>query len=104
MTILKVLGIKENVMSWAANVAHEYSLSHEIEKMVANVKYARKSTYGKSEVVQLITSIEREKIRFLRGHTTLKYLYIKIESELDRFKMHHPGFDHLNTILNTYYS
>lgn len=105
MSLTKVLSIKDNVMNCAANAGLEYSMIHEIEGIVADVHHDSESTYGKRDVVQLINSIEREKIRFLRGHSTLKYLYNRIDTSLDRFKMHHPKFDYRNdSVLNAYYS
>ena len=105
MSLTKVLGIKDNVMSCAANVGSEEFLSHAIEETVADARYVREYSYGKRDVIQLITSIEREKISFLRGNTTLKYLYTTIDSKLGRFRMHHPNFDYLtDPAMNAYFS
>jgi hypothetical protein len=62
-------------------------------------------SYGKRDVIQLISDIEKTKIRFLQGHIRVQQLHRDVDSKLSMFKKQYPEFDYLNDpIVNAYYA
>ena len=61
--------------------------------------------YEKCDIIQLINSIETDKVRFLQGEISAKRLYRDVEYSLSLFKIKHPGFDYLkDPVMNVYFS
>jgi hypothetical protein len=79
-------------------------LKFEIEEKLANLDSER-LPYSKTDVIQLIISIEKYKRRFLEGDLSANELIREVRAKLDRFKTQHSGFDFLtDSALNAYYS
>jgi hypothetical protein len=61
--------------------------------------------YDKPDIIQLIKSVETDKVKFLRGDISAKRLYCDIDYTLSLFKIKHPGFDYMNDpAINAYFS
>jgi hypothetical protein len=57
-----------------------------------------------SDMIRLICSIERYKIRCLKGDISAKRLYRGVDHALSEFGIKHPGFDYMNDPnLNAYF-
>ena len=105
MSFVKILDINVNFLRAASNKDFMDGLQHEIEGKIANLDDTKGLPYCKPDIVQLISSIEKNKIRFLQAEISAKQLYTEVATKLDQFKMEHPGFDLLNdSVLNAYYS
>ena len=105
MSFVKILDINVNFLRTAAEKNFMDELSHEIERKLAMLDDMEGLPYGKPDIVQLISSIEKEKIRFLREDISARQLYAEVASKLSQFKIQHPRFDYLNDSgLNAYYS
>ena len=105
MSFVKILDINVNFLRTAANKDFMDELSHEIERKLAKLDDMEGLPYGKPDIVQLISSLEKDKIRFLRADISARQLYAEVASELSQFKIRHPRFDYLNDSgLNAYYS
>jgi hypothetical protein len=97
--------INVNFLRTAAKKDFMNHLSHEIERKLANLDGAEGLPYGKPDIVQLISSIEKDKVRFLRADIGARQLYDEVASILSQFKTQHPRFDYLNDSgLDAYYS
>jgi hypothetical protein len=80
-------------------------ITHEIEEKLGEFLDTEGLPYGKSDMIQLISSIEKFKIRFLWGDISAKQLYCEVSSKLNLFKIQYPRFNFLNDpALNIYYS
>jgi hypothetical protein len=105
MSFVKILDINVNFLRTAAKKDFMDHLSHEIEKKLANLDDVKGLPYGKPDIVQLIGSIEKDKVRFLRADISARQLYDEVASKLSQFKIRHPRFDYLNDSgLDAYYS
>ena len=105
MSFLKILDINVNFLRAAANEDFMDELSHEIESKACHLDDVEGLPYDKRDIIQLISSIETDKVRFLKGEISAKRLYREVDHTLSRFKIKHPEFDHLNdSVVNTYYS
>ena len=79
MSFVKILDISVNIQKTAANKDFMDELSHEIEKKLANLDDTEGLPYGKADIVQLISSIEKDKFDSCgqisaQGNCTLKLL------------------------------
>jgi hypothetical protein len=80
-------------------------LSHEIERKLCKLDDSEGLPYCKPDIVQLIDSIEKDKMKCLHGHMSAKQLYREIDHKLTLFKIKHPGFDYMNdSAIDTYYA
>jgi hypothetical protein len=80
-------------------------LSHEVEAKLARLDDIGGLPYEKSNMIQLIRSIEEDKMKCLKGETNAKRLYRDVDYALSLFKIKHPGFDYLkDPALNAYFS
>jgi hypothetical protein len=102
---VKILDINGNIMKTAANMDFMIELSHEIERKLAKLDDTEGSPYGKHDIVQLISLIEKNKVLFLRADINARQLHAEVASQLSQFKIQHPRFDYMNDSgLNAYYS
>jgi len=102
---MKILDIDSNFLKAAANAAFMDELRQEIERKLDKLGEKAMFSYGKRDVIQLISDIEKTKIRFLQGHIRVQQLYRDIDSKLSMFKKQYPEFDYLNDpIVNAYYA
>ena len=104
MSCVKLLDVNDHFLRNAANEGFMNDLKPEIEAKLANVD-AEGLAYGKPDVIQLIITIEKYKLRFLHGEISATQLYSEVAAKLDRFKVEHPGFNFLkDSVVNAYYS
>ena len=105
MSLLKILDIDVHFIRKAASKSFTNALSHDIEQRLAKLDYMDGLPYNKSDMIQLISSIELEKMKCLKGEINAKRLYRDVDQALNLFKMKHPGFDYLkDPALNVYFS
>ena len=105
MSFVKMLDINVNFLRAAANKDFLDELDQEIEGKLANLDDTKGLPYGKPDIVQLISSIEKEKIKFLHGEISAKRLYCDVDYSLSLFKIKHPGFDYLkDPAMSVYFS
>jgi hypothetical protein len=103
MSYVKFLNVKDHFLRKAAKKDSMNDLKHEIEAKLQNLD-TEGLAYGRPDMIQLIISIEKYKLRFLQGDMSAKQLYDKVASKLDRFKRQYPGFDFLNDpAMNVYF-
>jgi hypothetical protein len=94
MSYLKILDINVNFLRVAANKDFLGELDHEIERKLASLDDVEGLPYDKRDIIQLISSIETDKVRFLKGEISAKRLYRDVDYSLSVFKIKHPEFDH----------
>ncbi len=105
MSLVKILDINVDFLRRAANKNFTDELLHEVERKLANLDDMKGVRYGKPDIIQLIKSIETNKVKFLRGDIRAKQLYREVDFKLSKFKKQYPEFDYLNDpIVNAYYS
>ena len=105
MSLVKILDINANLLKKAAQKTSNDELSHEIEGKLAQFHDMDRLPYEKPDMVQLISSIERNKMKCLKGEISAKRLYCDVDYALSLFKIKHPRFDYLkDPALNAYFS
>ena len=105
MSFVKILEINTHFLSIAASNDFVNELNQLIEGKLHILDDIKGLPYSKPDIVQLISSIEKDKIRFLRAGLSAKQLYTDVASKLSKFKVQHPRFDYLNDpALNIYFS
>lgn len=105
MSLPKILDINVHFMRKADSHNFVNDLNHEIETKLANLNDMKGLPYDKSDVIQLISSIEINKMRCLKGEIDAKQLYHGVEQALIQCKIKHPGFYYLkDPALNAYFS
>jgi len=105
MSYLKILDINDNFLRSAASDDFMDVLVHEIEIKLAGLEDMEKLPYDKPDIIGLINSIEKGKIRFLQGEISAKRLYRNVNDSLSQFTIKHPGFDYLkDPAMNVYFS
>ncbi len=105
MSLVKILDINVDFLRKAASKDFMDELLHEVERKLANLDGMKGVRYGKPDIIQLIKSIETDKVKFLRGDISAKRLYCDIDYTLRLFKIKHPGFDYMNDpAINAYFS
>jgi hypothetical protein len=104
MSYVKLLDVNDHFLRNAADEDFVNDLKHEIEAKLAHVD-TEGLAYSKPDVIQLIISIEKHKLRFLHGEISAMQLYSEVVAKLDRFKVEHPGFNFLkDSVVNAYFS
>ena len=104
MSYVNILDVNDHFLRNAANEDFVNDLKHEIKAKLAHVD-TEGLAYGKPDVIQLIITIEKYKLRFLHGEISATQLYSEVAAKLDRFKVEHPGFNFLkDSAVNAYYS
>ena len=105
MSLIKILDINVNFIRKSASDNFVSELSHEVEAKLARLDDIVGLPYEKSNMIQLIRSIEEDKMKCLKGETNAKRLYRDVDYALSLFKIKHPGFDYLqDPALNAYFS
>ncbi len=105
MLYMKILDMDVDFLKTASNAAFMDELRQEIERKLDNLGETERFSYGKRDVIQLISDIEKTKIRFLQGHIRAQQLYREVDSWLSMFKKQYPEFDYLkDPIVNAYYA
>jgi len=102
---VKILDININLLKKAPTKTSNDDLNHEIQGKLSELHDMDRLPYKKSDIVQLISSIETDKVKFLLGDISAKRLYCDVEYALSLFKIKHPGFDYMkDSALNAYFS
>jgi hypothetical protein len=105
MSFVKILDIDVDLLRKAANKDFMVELLHEVESKLASLDDMKGGSYVKPDIIQLIKSIETNKVKFLRGDISAKRLYCDVDYALSLFKIKHPGFDYMNDpAINAYFS
>jgi hypothetical protein len=105
MSLIKILDINVDFIRKSASDNFVSELSHEVEAKLARLDDIGGLPYEKSNMIQLIRSIEEDKMKCLKGETNAKRLYRDVDYALSLFKIKHPGFDYLqDPALNAYFS
>ncbi|HWR63340.1 MAG TPA: hypothetical protein VN365_02930 [Candidatus Thermoplasmatota archaeon] len=105
MSYLKILDVNVNFLRVAAKKDFSAELDLEIESKLASLDDVEGLPYDKRDIIQLISSIETDKVRFVKGEISAKRLYCAVDYSLSRFKIKHPEFDHLkDPAMSIYFS
>jgi hypothetical protein len=105
MSLLKILDINAHFLRKASCDNYAIELNHDIEAKLANLDETDKLPYDKSDMIRLISSIEADKVKCLRGEVSAKRLYRNVDYALSLFRVKHPRFDYLkDQALNAYYA
>jgi hypothetical protein len=105
MSFTKILDMNDRFLRIAAGKNLVNDLSHEIERKLRDLSDSKGLPYSKTDMVQLIDSIENAKIKCLHGQLSAKQLYREIDHILTLFKIKHPGFDYMkDSAIDAYYS
>jgi hypothetical protein len=105
MSFTKILDMNDRFLKIASDKNLTDDLSREIERKLRDLGEMKGLPYGKPDIVQLIDTIEKAKIKCLHGHMSAKQLYREIDHKLALFKIRHPGFDYMDdTAIEAYYS
>ena len=94
MSYEKLLAIKEDLLEVAGSEALFHDLSRAVEKRIAHCDHGKTTRSFRREIIDLITSIEMLKIRFLRGEVRAKDLHREVEFSLQQFRARHQNFNH----------
>jgi hypothetical protein len=105
MSLLKILDINVHFLSKSASDNFVSELNHKIEEKLSTFNDMEGLPYDKSDMTQLISSIEIDKMKCLKGEINAKRLYRNVDYALSLFRIKHPGFDYLrDPVLNAYFS
>jgi hypothetical protein len=105
MSYLKILDVNVNFLRTAAKKDFMDELRREIERKLAALDDMKGFPYDKPDIIQLIKTIETDKVKFVRGEISAKRLYSDVDYTLSLFKIKHPGFDYLSDpVVNAYYA
>lgn len=105
MSLLKILDINVNLLKKATTKTSNDDWNHEIQGKLSELHDMDRLPYKKSDIVQLISSIETDKVKFLLGDISAKRLYCDVNYALSLFKIKHPEFDYMkDPALNAYFS
>ncbi len=105
MSFAKILDMNHRFLKIASDKVLVDELCHEIERKLHDLDDTKGMPYGKPDIVQLIGSIEKAKIKCLHGHMSAKQLYQEVNHKLSLFKSKHPGFDYMkDSAIDAYYS
>ena len=90
----KLLVIKEDLLKVAGSEDLFHDLSRAVEKRIAHCDDGKTTRSFRREIIELITSIEMLKIRFLRGEVRAKDLHREVEFSLQQFRMRYQNFNY----------
>jgi hypothetical protein len=94
MSYEKLLVIKEDLLEVAGSEALSHDLRRAVEKRIAHCDEGKTTRSFRREIIDLITSIEMLKIRFLRGEVRAKDLHREVEFSLQQFRARYQNFNH----------
>ena len=105
MSLIKILDINAHFIKKSSSDEFVSELSHEIEEKLASLDDMKGLPYDKPDMIQLISTIEIDKMKCLKGDITAKRLYRDVDYALSLFRIKHPGFDYMKDPgLNAYFS
>jgi hypothetical protein len=82
MSLIKILDINVDFIRKSASDNFVSELSHEVEAKLARLDDIGGLPYEKSNMIQLIRSIEEDKMKCLKGETNAKRLYRDVDYAL----------------------
>jgi hypothetical protein len=94
MSYEKLLAVKEDLLEVAGSEDLSHDLNRAVEKRIALCDDGKTTRSFRREIIDLITSIEMLKIRFLRGEVRAKDLHREVEFSLQQFRARHQNFNH----------
>ena len=104
MSLLKILDINVHFKRKANIDDFVNELGHEIDEKLASLDDMEGLPYSKSDMTQLINSIELDKMKCVKGEINAKRLYCDVDYTLNLFKIKHPKFDYLkDPAFNAYF-
>ncbi len=104
MSLLKILDFNVHFIRKANNGNFVNELNSEIEKNLTSLNDVEGLPYDKYDVIRLISSIEIDKMKCLKGEISAKRLYRDVDYALSLFKIKHPKFDYLkDPAMNAYF-
>jgi hypothetical protein len=105
MSMLNILNINPHFIKQSAHEDFASEMNHKVEEKLSLLTDMKNLPYDRSDMIQLIRSIEEDKMKCLKGETNAKRLYRDVDYALSLFKIKHPGFDYLqDPALNAYFS
>jgi hypothetical protein len=105
MSLVKILDINVDFIGKASSEGFVSSMNHEIEEILSGLVDMETLPYNKTDIIQLIGSIEKYKMDCINGGISAKRLYRDVDYALSLFKIKHPEFDYLkDPVLNAYFS
>jgi hypothetical protein len=93
--------IKDEIMKVAESENLDADLSREVERVVAGIDDGKTAASYKREIIKLISSIEKTKVRFLRGEVRAKDLHRETDLSLRQFHQRHHHFNYRNNPIFT---
>ena len=94
MSYEKLLVIKEDILKVAGSEDLSHDLSRAVEKRIAHCDDGKTTRSFRREIIELISSIEMLKIRFLRGEVRAKDLHREVDFSLNQFRMRYQNFNY----------
>ncbi len=95
MGFLSIFGISPDFVKIAESRDLD-RMSSEFERKLSILDQLEELLYEKEDIIQLIGTIETDKIRFLQGSINGKRFYEDVDRALTDFKLKYPRFDYLN--------
>jgi hypothetical protein len=94
MSYEKLLVIREDLLEVAGSEALSHDLTRAVEKRIARCDDGKTTRSFRREIIDLITSIEMLKIRFLRGEVRARDLHREVDFSLNQFRMRYQNFNY----------
>ena len=104
MPIEKLLVLRDEILKVAGSADLFNDLNREVEKMISGCDDSKMTSSSNHEIIELISSIEMIKIRFLRGEVRAKDLHREVDLSLHQFRMRYQNFNYQDDpIFNAYF-
>jgi hypothetical protein len=94
MSYEKLLVIREDLLEVAGSEALSHDLTRAVAKRIAHCDNGKTTRSFRREIIDLITSIEMLKIRFLRGEVRARDLHREVDFSLNQFRMRYQNFNY----------
>ena len=94
MSYEKLFVIKEDILKVAGSEDLLRDLNRAVEGIIARCDDGKTNRSFRREIIELISSIEMIKLRFLRGNVRAKDLHREVEFSLQQFRMRYQNFDY----------
>jgi len=100
----KLFAIREDILKVAGSEDLFQDLNCAVEEIIARCDDGKMNRSFRREIIELISSIEMVKIRFLLGKIRAKDLHREVEFSLQQFRMRHQNFDYMDDpIFSSYF-
>ncbi len=90
----KLFALREDILKVAGSKDLLQDLNRAVEEIIARRDDGKMNRSFRREIIELISSIEMIKIRFLLGNVRAKDLHREVEFSLQQFHMRHQNFDY----------